>query len=219
MPRLFVGDRELKFIADVTREFVKDVVGQKIYYYPISEAKTRVHDLYEEALQKVYDNPIAIDAIVDATFHEGTTIDTFGIDAAYRLEVFLQWRDLVEKGIDVCIGDFFSFSNNFYEITERQFIKNIYGMADQRDGVKVVGTKVRESQFKAPLIGATDIADTDGKREQFVQQRGFVENAEGPTNDVRELQRDGVLDQPLDGPREVSPRGDPNGKGSSFYDD
>jgi hypothetical protein len=219
MPRLFVGDRELKFISDITKEYIKDVVGQKIYYYPISEAKTLTHELYEEALRKVYDNPIAIDAIVDANFHEGTTIGEFGLDAVYKLEVFFQWRDLVEKGIDVNIGDYFSFSNNFYEITERQFIKNIYGMADQRDGVKVVGTKVRESQFKAPLLGATDISDVDGKREQFVQQRGFVENAEGQTNDVRELQRDGILDKPDDGPREVSPKGDPSGKGSSFYDE
>lgn len=217
MPRLFIGDRELKFIADLTRELIKDVVGQKIFYYPISELKTLTHDVYNEAVKKVYDNPIEIDALVSANFHEATTVDNFGMDAQYELEVFLQWRDLVEKGIDVNYGDFFSFSNNFYEITERQFIKNIYGMVDQRDGVKIVGTKSRESQFKAPLLGATDINDIDGKQERFTQQRGLVENAEGPTNDVRELVRDGVLDGPEDGAREVSPAGDPNGKGSSFY--
>lgn len=219
MPRLFIGDRELKFISDITKELIKDVCGAVIFYYPISELKTVAHDIYNEAVQKVYDNPIEIDALVSANFHEATTVDTFGMDAQYKLEVFLQWRDLVEKGIDVNFGDFFSFSNNFYEITERQFIKNIYGMVDQRDGVRIVGTKARDGQFKAPLLGATDIADIDGKQEHFVQQRGFAENIDGKTNDVRELVRDGVLDLPDEGPREVSPRGDQNAKGSSFYDE
>lgn len=219
MPRLFIGDRELKFIADITREYIKDVCGSVIYLYPISESKTLTHDVYLESLQKIYDNPIELDAIVSANFHEATTVNEFGMDAAYKIEVFVQWRDLVEKGIDVNFGDYFSFSSNFYEITERQFIGNIYGMADQRDGIRIVGTKVRESQFKAPLLGPTDISDVDGTQTSFIQQRGLVENAKGPTNDVRELVRDGVLDPPENGVREVSPRGDPNGKGSSFFDD
>ena len=219
MPRLFVGDRELKFISDITKEYIKDINGAVIYYYPISELKTKTDELYNEAIQKVYDNPIKIDAIVSANFHEATTVGNFGMDANYKLEVFFQWRDLVDKGIDINFGDFFSYSNIFYEITERQFIKNIYGMADQRDGVKIVGTKARESQFKAPFLGPTDISDKDGKQEQFIQQRGFAENSEGPTNDVRDLVRDGILDLPEDGPREVSPRGDENNKGSSFYGD
>ena len=35
MARLFITPRELNFISDITKEIIKDVVGQKVYYYPI----------------------------------------------------------------------------------------------------------------------------------------------------------------------------------------
>ena len=56
-------------------------------------------------------------------------------------------------------------------------------------------------------------------QETFVQQRGFYENKEGITGDVRDLQRNGVLDAPLTGPAEVSELGDPENVGSAFYDE
>ena len=37
MSRLFITPREINFINDVAKELVKDVAGQKIYYFPISE--------------------------------------------------------------------------------------------------------------------------------------------------------------------------------------
>ena len=53
----------------------------------------------------------------------------------------------------------------------------------------------------------------------FVQQRGFEKNRLGATGDIRDLQKNGVLDAPLTGPAEVSPAGDPDSVGSSFYDE
>lgn len=221
MSRLFITDRELNFIADITREVIKDVIGQKVYYYPISELKTNTHLIYNEAIKKVFDNPIALDCLVDSNFQSDTKINAFGIDSQFKIEVYIQHRDLVEKGINVSIGDFFSFSDVFYEITERVFMRNIYGLPDHKDGVKMIGTKARSGQIEALTIGPTDIRrpDSDAVQKQFVQQRGFVENSEGPTGDVHDLVRNGTLDEPLSGPREVSPRGDPSGNGSSFYDE
>ena len=57
MARLFITPREIDFISDVTKEIVKDVIGQKIYYYSISVLKTKVHTVYEEAPEKVFENP------------------------------------------------------------------------------------------------------------------------------------------------------------------
>jgi hypothetical protein len=53
----------------------------------------------------------------------------------------------------------------------------------------------------------------------YVQQRGFAENKQGATGDIRALQQNGVLDAPISGPAEVSSLGDPDGVGSSFYDE
>lgn len=221
MARLFLGPRELNFISDITKEIIKDVVGQKIIYYPISEIRTKTHEVYNEAVKKIFDNPIILDALVDNNFQTETKIDKFGIDAQYKIEVYIQHRDLVEKGVNVNIGDFFSFSDIFYEITERSFMRNIYGQAEHKDGVKLVGTKARQGQFTAPIIGPTDInyKDVDAVQEKFVQQRGLPKNDDGLTGDVRELVKNGVLDSPLTGPKEVSPSGDSTGSGSAFYDE
>jgi len=222
MARLFITPRELNFISDITKELFKDVIGQKIYYYPISELKTKTHGVYNEALQKVYDNPIALDCMVDNNFQTDTKIDKFGIDAQFKIEVFIQYRDLVDKGINVNIGDYFSFSDIFYEITERTFMRNIYGMPEHKDGVKLVGLKSREGLFNAPIIGPTDIKYTDATAVQttFVQQRGEILDQDGnPTGDKRDLVDVGVLDEPLTGAKEVSPKGDPGSVGSAFYDE
>jgi hypothetical protein len=222
MSRLFITARELNFISDITKEIIKDVVGQKIYYFPISEIKTKPHEIYNEALQKFYDNPIAIDALIDNNFQTDTKIDKFGIDAQFKIEVYIQHRDLVDKGINVTIGDFFSFSDIFYEITERVFMRNIYGLPEHKDGVKLVGNKAREGLFAAPTFGPTDISrtDSDAVQNTFVQQRGEELDQNGnPTGDKRDLVENGVLDKPLTGPKEVSPKGDLTNAGSSFYDE
>lgn len=221
MARLFITSREYNFISDITKEIIKDVIGQKIIYYPISEIKTKTHEIYNEALKKVFDNPIILDALVNNEFQTETKINQFGIDAQYRVEVYLQYRDLVEKGINVNIGDFFSFGEIFYEITERTFLKNIYGAPEHKDGVRLIGIKSRQGLFDAPIIGPTDISysDPDAVQTVFVQQRGEDENKNGETGDVRDLVKSGILDPPLTGPKEISPKGDPKNVGSAFYDE
>lgn len=220
MARLFITPRELNFISDITKEIIKDVNGQVIYYYPISEIKTEAHAVYNEAIEKIFDNPIEIDAMVSANFQEDTKIGRFGPDAQYKLEAYVQYRDLVDKGIEISLGDYFSFSSLFYEITNVTVMRNIYGQAEHKDGIKIVGTKVRETQFKTKLLGPTDIADTQegAVQKTFVQQRGETENAEGPTGDKRDLQQ--IIDKPLTGPKEISERGalfDESHHASSFY--
>ena len=41
MPRLFLTPRELNLFSDINKELIKDVIGQVVYYYPISEVKTK----------------------------------------------------------------------------------------------------------------------------------------------------------------------------------
>jgi hypothetical protein len=221
MSRLFITQRELNFISDITKEMVKDVVGQGIYLYPISELKTQTHGVYNEAVKKVFDNPIFVECLVDNGFQIDTKIDKFGVDAQFKIEVFVQYRDVVEKGINITIGDYFSFSDVFYEITERTFMGNIYGLPEHKDGIKIVGTKTRQTQIQALMIGPTDISrpEEDAVQKTFYQQRGVSENGNGPTADKRALQENGVLDPPLTGPREVSERADNDVAGSAFYDE
>jgi hypothetical protein len=221
MARLFITQREMNFISDITKEVIKDVIGQKIYYYPISEVKTKSHTVYDEAIKKIFDNPIVIDCLVSNEFQVDTKIDKFGVDTNFNSEVYIQHRDMIEKGIDPAIGDYYSFSDIFYEITEHKVMRNIYGQAENIDGIRLFGTRVRQSQFNAIVKGPTGIeyTDADAVQHTFVQQRGFKENSQGATADVRDLVRQGVLEPPISGPREVSEQGDLTGAGHSFYDE
>ena len=224
MSRLFITPRELAFIADLTREITKDVIGQVIYYYPVSELKTVPHEVYNESVKKITDSPISIDALVSAQYQTDTVVNAFGIDQQYKIEVFIQYRDLVEKGINVSIGDFFSHGSIFYEIAESVITRAIYGFPEHQEGVKLTGVLARAGQFEAVLRGPTDtmFSDDDAVQKKFEQQRGFLENDAGPTGDVRELVENGTLDEPLSSPREVSEAGvgasGPT-NGSAFYDE
>ena len=60
MARLFITQREIDFIHDTAKEIIKDVIGQKIYYFPVSEIKSNVHDVYEETPEKVFENQFSI---------------------------------------------------------------------------------------------------------------------------------------------------------------
>lgn len=223
MSRLFVGPRERNFMSDIVKEYVKDICGQKLYYYPISEIKSNIHPIYNESIDKIFDNPIRIDALVGSPEIE-THITEFGPDQNYTLEVWLQYRDMVDKEINVCIGDFFSYGDVMYEITEMNTTRNIYGAAEEKDGYKIKGSKAREGLFKERLLGPTDrtLSDSDAIQETFQQQRGFEYNDDGATADKRDLQELGVLEKPLpDSPAEVSPQGALPGDtgGSTFYGD
>lgn len=220
MARLFVTPREQNFISDITKEVVKDVIGQFILYYPISEIKTKAHPVYNEATQKIFDNPIKVDCMYGN--NEVTTKVADGnIDFSYEIEVYLQWKDLVDKGFDVTLGDFFQIGGIFYEITKVKWMRNIYGQVDHVDGYQITGTKAREGLFKSIIEGPTDYVNSDDGaiQQQFYQQRGYDANEEGATNDKRSLRETGVLEEPIDGQREVSEKGDPEKRGSSFYDE
>lgn len=221
MARLFITPREVDFINDLNKEIIKDVIGQKIYYFPISEIKTRVHEIYQEAPEKVFENPIEINARV-AWEPEDIRTNKFGHEEYSRIEVFIPARDMLNRDISLSAGDFFSYGAQFFEVIRSQTTHNIYGQIEYTGGTKLVGRESRKGNFLSKLFGPSDegLSDPDAVQHTFHQQRGFAENAEGKTGDVRDLQRRNVLDEPLSGPSEVSPRGTLSGSaGSAFYDE
>jgi hypothetical protein len=221
MARLFLTQRELDFISDITKEVIKDVVGQTIKYYPVSELKTTAHPVYDEALRKIYDNPIVIEALVDNVVQTATTINQFGIDKNYRLEVFIHYRDLVERGIKLSVGDYFTYSDVIFEVTEVVSMRSIYGIVEQPDGMKVVGMPARDGAIDIAIKGPTDmsLAEPDAVQRVFEQQRGFESNSQGPTADHRALVDKGVLDSPLTGPKQVTPAADDKGRNAFYGED
>ena len=220
MARLFVTPREIDLISDLTKEIVKDVMGQKIFYYSISITKTKIHEVYDESPEKIFESPIELDAMVEWTPEEIRT-NKFGSEEYYTIEAFIHYRDLLDKGIEVSEGDFFSYGSIFFEVTSALWDKNVYGQVEYKTGIKLVGRQARKSLFKTKVLGPTDEGDSekDATQDTFVQQRGFDKNRLGETGDKRALQEKGVLEAPISEPKEVSSKGDSTGSGSSFYDE
>jgi hypothetical protein len=220
MARLFITPREQALISDLTKEIVKDVIGQKIYYYRVMTEVTEIHDVYEEAIDKHFDTPIEIDATVQWNPSE-TSTNRFGSEKVATMNVYVHYRDLIDKDIEVKEGDYFSYGDTFFEIVTTSFIAEIYGEVEYKTGVQLIGKQARKGLIDRDPIGPTDegMGDSDAIQEEFVQQRGNSENKLGETGDIRALQEQGKLEAPAEGPREVSNRGDEEGIGSSFYGD
>ncbi len=226
MARLFITPREVDLISDLTKEVMKDVIGQKIYYYRIREDLTEIHDVYEEAVNKIFDPPIDIDATIEWNSPVVTT-GRFGVGKNQEIGAYLHYRDLIDKGIDVREGDYFSYGEVFFEITQLQWQSTIYGEVEHTTGVKLQGKQARKGLINKEPIGPTDEAyypgDPKAVQEVFVQQRGFAENRLGPTGDVRALIEQGKMQlPPTPAPAEVSKRVPPNEPTpitSRFYDE
>jgi hypothetical protein len=220
MGRLFVTPREINFINDIAKEVVKDVAGQKIYYFPISEVKSKVHNVYEEAIDKIIDNPIEIECFVKYE-EPATKTDRFGSEKYYSVTAYIQSRDLLDKGIEILEGDFFSYGSVFFEVITSPGTNVIFGQIEHGQYITVTGKQSRKSNFITKVFGPTSerYTDEDAVQNTFVQQRGFENNKLGETADRRELQENGVLEKPISGPKEVSKKGDSTGAGSSFYGD
>jgi len=220
MARLFITPKEINFLSDVAKELVKDVIGQKIYYFPISEIKSKVHDVYEESRDKIFDNPLEIDSLVKYMPQEVKT-DQFGSEEYSSIEVYIQSRDLLDKKIEIFEGDFFSFGEKFFEVIKAPDTTTLYGQIEYSGYTTLTGKQARLGQFMSKIFGPTSEAnsDSDAIQDTFYQQRGFSSNKRGETGDVRELRKRGVLDNPITGQKEVSSKGDSSGAGNSFYDE
>jgi hypothetical protein len=218
MARLFITPREINFINDIGKEIVKDVIGQFIYLYPISDTKTKIHDVYEEAVDKIFENPIKLDCIVNWQPEEITT-NRFGSEEYWTLDAYVQSRDLIDKNIEILEGDFFQYGGIFFEIIKVPISSTIYGEIEYEGYITLSGKQSRKGNFLSKVMGpyGEEYADSQAIQKTFIQQRGFATNAEGPTGDVRELQKEGVLTKPISGPAEVSPK-DAAPTPSSFYD-
>ena len=211
MARLFITPREIDFIADLTKEVTKDVIGDVIYYYKVREDVSEVHEVYEEAREKVFDPPVEIDARIQWNPREIKT-DRFGYEGIYTTEVYIHYRDMIDRGIKLEAGDYFSYGDNFFEITSITYDKVIFGQVEHISGYTIKGKQARKGQINVRPYGPTEeiYSDPDGVRRTFEQQRG-----DASKGDKRELVSQGKVDDTTQVKQQVKP----DGISSSFYGD
>lgn len=211
MSRLFITPREIDFIADIAKEITKDVIGDVIYYYKVREDVSQVHDVYEESQEKVFDPPIEIDARVQWNPREVKT-DRFGHEGIYTTEVYVHYRDMIDRGIKLEEGDYFSYGDNFFELTSIVYDKVIFGQVEHISGFTLKGKQARMGQINKRPIGPTEeiYSDPDAIRDTFEQQRG-----DASKGDKRILVDQGKVDSTLHEKQKVKK----DTISSSFYGD
>jgi len=211
MSRLFVTPREIDYISDLTKEITKDVIGDKIYYYHVREDVSNVNELYSEAVEKVFDPPVEIDARVQWSPEEIKT-DRFGYESLYSCELYIHYRDMIDRGIKLKSGDYFSYGDNFFEITSIKYDKTIFGQVEHITGYTVMGKQARKRAIDMKPFGPTEeiYTDSDSVRTEFEQQRGNPE-----TGDKREINAQGKVDDTIATPKTITK----DNNYSSFYGD
>jgi hypothetical protein len=217
MARLFVGQREIDFFSDISKEIIKDVAGQKIYYYSIREDLTEINEVYEESMEKIFNAPIEIECFVEWQPSEIKTTN-FGQEQIKQIMLYMHPRDLFDRNISFKEGDYFSYGEYFFEATSVIYDKIAYGQVERVTSIKVNGRQARAEHINFNPLGPTseNYLEDDAIQNTFEQQRGTGEG------DKRQLVEDGVLESPITGPKKVAPDGSKrsiNKIGTSFYGD
>lgn len=145
----FVGNKELSFFHAINRELIQSVVQQEVIYYQIIAEKTRADDLYQEAVTKVWSNPVKINALI---MYENTTeqVTMLPPDAKFNIDVYFHKQELTDRNMSPKMGDFVKFGKVMYEILNVTEPQPIAGIIDQQMMVRCPATPARRGQFAPP---------------------------------------------------------------------
>lgn len=222
MARLFITHKEQTLVNHWTKEFMKDINGQFVYYYPVSTIKTGVNPIYEEAIEKIFERPIKLDVMADQNKRVNATGDFSTYQKKSTIEMHFHLKDLEDKKVTLQMGDFFVYGDETYEIADLYETNNVFGQEEYKYEIMVIGEMVGSGQFEIKtltqyLLNGRTMSDHQPKT--FVQQRGLEETEEGKVEDFREL-RDQLGDQLPEialgeGPRKVAPTAD--GRRNTIY--
>jgi hypothetical protein len=157
-----------------------------IHYFPISSIKSDVHGVYNESVKKIFENPIKIPALVGQPEWSSKTT-SFGPDLEAKLEVSIQYKDLLDKKLILSEGDLFSFDDVLYEILTFYNVNNIFGLAEYNNSWKITARSARLGQLDPNSIPFPRSTPDDVEK-VFEQQRGLPITSTGEiTNDIREM--------------------------------
>ncbi len=148
-PPLFLGKSERDLVKQVNDELIERVIGQQILYLPVSRERTNFHPLYGEAIHKSFLGPVRVHALVEFEGIE-TTTSHYGLDKDYKIVVKFHKRRLGEdQNVFVREGDFVLYGDIFYEITELNEPKQLFGQIDFRYEIEAKCVRARKGKFNA----------------------------------------------------------------------
>jgi hypothetical protein len=148
-PPLFTGKKEKDFVKQINDEVIERVIGQGVFYYPISIEHTEYHEIYGEAIIKTFLPPVRVHALVEwAEFI--TEAGKFGIDRRRSINVHFHKRRLTEdQNLYVREGDFVKYGDLFYEIVSLSEPQELFGQNESKMEIVAKCIRAREGRFNA----------------------------------------------------------------------
>ena len=148
-PPLFTGEKERNFVKQVTDEVVERVIGQGVFYYPISVEHTEFHEVYGEAITKTFLPPIKVYALIEWNEYI-TETGKFGVDRRRAITIHFHKRRLTEdQNLYVREGDFVKYGDLFYEIVSLSEPQQLFGQTDTKVEIVAKCIRAREGLFDA----------------------------------------------------------------------
>lgn len=181
MARLFLTQREFDLISSITKEFLKDMMGQAVYYYPVNINKSDKNSLYGESQEKIFDRPIYLEAAIEYKGDSNFTQDASGLDKKSQITVYLHRTDMDDRGIYPKMGDFIQLGGVLYEVKKLTDPKLIYGNIDFKLHYVLECEQARRGNFNVPFVEPALDLQSGVKDGYFTQLRGE------PESDIREI--------------------------------
>lgn len=137
---MFFNKKEKDFSKQISDQLTESVISQEIVYFPISTS-TSYHPLYGEAIEKLFDHPIHIYALVEWV-GQATETTNYGLDRrASPLKIHFNSRRLSEDAnLYVREGDFIQWDSEFFEIVDLAEPSLMFG---QTNRVEITATCIR----------------------------------------------------------------------------
>lgn len=111
---LFGSRRDFNLLVHINRELLKDIIEQEILYYKISLAQSQTN-IYGEALEKIYDQPIKLNCLITRG-DQVVTVDEFGPDLGRDVSFAFLRPDLEDTITVPEVGDIVEWHNDFYMV-------------------------------------------------------------------------------------------------------
>lgn len=113
---IFGSNKDFDIFTGIRRELLKEVVEQEIGYYKLSLVDTQAN-IYGEALEKVYLDPVLLNCLITRG-DQVITPDDFGPDLTREASFAFIREDLVDANTVPEVGDIVLWHEDYYEVDQ-----------------------------------------------------------------------------------------------------